>query len=239
MSIKPIETVYNGYRFRSRLEARWAVFFDALPIRYIYETEGFDLHGTWYLPDFWLTEWECWTEIKPDVPSEQEVRKCIDLAKGTGHTCLLIYGQPWSRTIPYGNNDNISPLEWLDYYYAWRSWDYRFLMLRGDELDPYELADDYVDIREFELFLDNPPVLLGKTIIPTVESLDKHVFAICRHCPAINFIGLAQWNNQWNVHSFGPMEKCCDTDSAPIVDDPRLIAAYTAARQARFEHGIR
>lgn len=24
MDIKPIETLYNGYRFRSRLEARWA-----------------------------------------------------------------------------------------------------------------------------------------------------------------------------------------------------------------------
>jgi len=24
--IKPIETIYNGYKFRSRLEARWAVF---------------------------------------------------------------------------------------------------------------------------------------------------------------------------------------------------------------------
>ena len=29
-SIKPIETKYNGYRFRSRLEARWAVFFDMI-----------------------------------------------------------------------------------------------------------------------------------------------------------------------------------------------------------------
>jgi hypothetical protein len=28
--IKAIETSYKGYRFRSRLEARWAVFFDAL-----------------------------------------------------------------------------------------------------------------------------------------------------------------------------------------------------------------
>lgn len=33
MDIKPIETHYNGYRFRSRLEARWAVFFDALGIK--------------------------------------------------------------------------------------------------------------------------------------------------------------------------------------------------------------
>ena len=39
MDIKPIETVYNGYRFRSRLEARWAVFFDAAGIEYEYEPE--------------------------------------------------------------------------------------------------------------------------------------------------------------------------------------------------------
>jgi hypothetical protein len=32
--IKTIETIYNGYRFRSRLEARWAVFFDAMGIKY-------------------------------------------------------------------------------------------------------------------------------------------------------------------------------------------------------------
>ena len=53
--IKPIETVYNGYRFRSRSEARWAVFFDTLGIEYIYEPEGFTFpDGTNYLPDFYL-----------------------------------------------------------------------------------------------------------------------------------------------------------------------------------------
>ena len=53
--IKPIETYYNGYRFRSRLEARWAVFFDALGLQYEYEPEGFVLQdGTYYLPDFLL-----------------------------------------------------------------------------------------------------------------------------------------------------------------------------------------
>ena len=55
MTIKPIETNYNGYRFRSRTEARWAVFFDALAVRYEYEPQGYRLHdGTPYLPDFWL-----------------------------------------------------------------------------------------------------------------------------------------------------------------------------------------
>jgi len=53
--IKAIETVYNGYRFRSRLEARWAVFFDALGVKYEYEPEGFELpSGERYLPDFRL-----------------------------------------------------------------------------------------------------------------------------------------------------------------------------------------
>lgn len=51
--IKAIETIYNGYRFRSRLEARWAVFFDALGVKYEYEPEGFELpSGKRYLPDF-------------------------------------------------------------------------------------------------------------------------------------------------------------------------------------------
>lgn len=45
--------MYNGYRFRSRLEARWAVFFDALGVKYEYEPEGYKLpNGMCYLPDF-------------------------------------------------------------------------------------------------------------------------------------------------------------------------------------------
>ena len=34
MSIKAIETKYNGFRFRSRLEARWAIFFDSIGLKY-------------------------------------------------------------------------------------------------------------------------------------------------------------------------------------------------------------
>lgn len=52
--IKAIETRYKGYRFRSRLEARWAVFFDALGLDWEYEPEGYVLpDGTKYLPDFY------------------------------------------------------------------------------------------------------------------------------------------------------------------------------------------
>ena len=64
MDIKPIETVHNGYRFRSRLEARWAVFFDELGIKYEYEPEGFEKEGYKYLPDFYLTDTKTWVEVK-------------------------------------------------------------------------------------------------------------------------------------------------------------------------------
>lgn len=52
---KPIQTEYKGYLFRSRLEARWAVFFDACNVRWEYEPEGYVLpNGLYYLPDFLL-----------------------------------------------------------------------------------------------------------------------------------------------------------------------------------------
>jgi hypothetical protein len=64
MHIKSIPTKYRGYHFRSRLEARWAVFFDTAKIRWEYEPEGFDVNGTWYLPDFYLADLHCYFEVK-------------------------------------------------------------------------------------------------------------------------------------------------------------------------------
>lgn len=65
MEIKAIETIYNGYKFRSRLEARWAVFFDAVGIKYEYEPEGFTDGDLCYLPDFYLPEHDTYVEVKP------------------------------------------------------------------------------------------------------------------------------------------------------------------------------
>ena len=71
--IKPIETEYNGYLFRSKLEAQWAVVFDSLGIRYEYEPEGFELeNGTRYLPDFYFPDEDVYGEVKPDRPGALE-----------------------------------------------------------------------------------------------------------------------------------------------------------------------
>lgn len=64
-SIKPIPTYYNGYRFRSRLEARVAVFHDALNANYNYELEGYCMsNGMYYLPDFYLPDLGYYVEVK-------------------------------------------------------------------------------------------------------------------------------------------------------------------------------
>ena len=95
-AIRPLETVYNGYRFRSRLEARWAVFFDAMKVEWEYEPEGFDLgNGVWYLPDFFL-EGLGYAEVKHKF-TDEERDKCRRLADLTGHQCLLLEGPPALR----------------------------------------------------------------------------------------------------------------------------------------------
>lgn len=122
-TIKPIETIYNGYRFRSRLEAKWAVFFDALGIKYEYEPEGFEFEdGTKYLPDFLIyvrhrsitDEHEpVYVEVK-GVMNECDQHKIECLSK---HHPVIVLG-------------NI-PKNWLDYWKTycndWRFHSYAFM----------------------------------------------------------------------------------------------------------------
>lgn len=91
---KAIETRYKGYRFRSRLEARWAVFFDTLGVQWEYEKEGYELPSGRYLPDFWLPQVGMWGEVKATGFTEEEWRKCWELAKATGHSVLMLAGSP-------------------------------------------------------------------------------------------------------------------------------------------------
>lgn len=106
--IKPIETVYNGYHFRSRLEARWAVFFDAAGVKYEYEPEGFELEdGTKYLPDFYLPTFGVYAEVKPSLEKlledGEKISKCIEANGSPLSKGILILGQ-----IPHVYSEYIS-----------------------------------------------------------------------------------------------------------------------------------
>lgn len=92
-NFKAIETMYSSYRMRSRLEARWAVFFDFLDIPWEYEKEGYEINGVRYLPDFWLPEQEIFVEIKGQImPAESEFQKCSDLSTASKHPVYMFAG---------------------------------------------------------------------------------------------------------------------------------------------------
>jgi hypothetical protein len=90
--IKAIETYYNRNYFRSRLEARWAIFFDALKIRWRYESVGFELgNGKRYLPDFYFPDYDFYGEIKPE-PIEDS--RWLDFVRLSEKRLLVFTGNP-------------------------------------------------------------------------------------------------------------------------------------------------
>lgn len=110
--IKAIPTRYGGYHFRSRLEARWAVFFDELGVAYRYEEQGYEFgEGEKYLPDFRLPravvaivggggaddlvvteEVSPFVEIKPHgIPiPDGDLKRIIAFVRHVGETFVLV-----------------------------------------------------------------------------------------------------------------------------------------------------
>lgn len=115
--LKAIETSYKGYLFRSRLEARWAVFFDALGLDWEYEPEGFELpDGTRYLPDFRLPKvmatGAAWLEVKPIISSDTwpSIKRAIDVAIAANTAFILAVGMPdRSSMLIVPNAQNTTP----------------------------------------------------------------------------------------------------------------------------------
>jgi hypothetical protein len=166
VAIKAIETIYNGYRFRSRLEARWAVFFDRLDLPYEYEPQGYDLGGLRYLPDFRLRlDPECWIEVKARPPSAEEREKARQLAARSGLWVFLFHGDVWCLTTAIA----FSPAGYeCDGAWRWHA---------------------------------------------------------CPRCD-VGMVGRDGRDNE-----------CPECERAMDARAPRLMSAYLAARQARFEHG--
>lgn len=62
---KAMEVLYSGRVFRSRLEARWAVFLDLLGVNWDYEACFYEIGpDLYYLPDFYLPDHQTWLEVK-------------------------------------------------------------------------------------------------------------------------------------------------------------------------------
>jgi hypothetical protein len=100
-NVRSIATKYNNVTFRSMLEARWAVFFDAMGIPWEYEPECQFLDGGPYLPDFKL--WgSLHVECKPRLSATalwDQFELLLDRVRGMD-TLLVLTGWPRVQWYP-------------------------------------------------------------------------------------------------------------------------------------------
>jgi hypothetical protein len=166
-TFKAIETRYKGYRFRSRLEARWAVFLDSLGLDWAYEPEGYETSEGLYLPDFFVKGGNGnrgpWIEVKGTDPRDSEIKKLCDVCNATTAYGLVVVGPPeveidGSRTrwlsihkegFPDGNED-CNPI-W-DSWWVEHGWERRVGRVSGaDELlGIWNLAAQHARAARFE-----------------------------------------------------------------------------------------
>jgi hypothetical protein len=248
-NLNAIETLYNGYRFRSRLEARWAVFFDAVKERYEYEPEGFDLgEGDWYLPDFYLPRLNLWVEIKPgEAPAknlrrlskvhEKTVRFASKLARQNECGVAVLYGTPGANLSFWDGNEWKFPKS-SHLYQMITFWGY----VPNDDNDwddPY-LAYYISTITEF---LRNKRQVLAPDYDGTWDRLMELIRIDCDVFRSIYGRDHHSLNADYGLFAETSWGGTGDEESLeiwPAYDDPDCVweKELNAARQARFEHGV-
>jgi hypothetical protein len=222
-AIAPIPTRYAGCHFRSRLEARWAVFFDALGVAWEYEPQGFEVGPLWchtpdagplarrrmYLPDFYLTNQALWVEVKGN---DAQLDRSLLLAAMDSHNGLPWFNQAGLWVQPpsdrYGDRLLILgpiPRPSFEHHHAHSMLYY---------------WNGYV-FRHWNVFLPPPFALLDITGYGDFPDTDE-LFATDG----------GEFTNIPIVAS-----RAGEATPAGAKPDPRVIDAYTAARSARFEHG--
>lgn len=211
-NIQAIETIYDGYRFRSRLEARWAVFFNAIGLEYKYEFEGFKgFDNVCYLPDFWFPKQNIYAEVKGTDESLRRdgdrIGKCIDYNYTPISNGLIILGEiPNPFTFKWGN------IPMFDFLYC-------------DSGVRMEHATF-----KFKVF-ETPKgiVRIDSTIITGNENILNYIFSYER-ASGLEYSIPTECSTKpdWTYDSlYGKTEEYFS----------ELKNAYAKARQARFEHG--
>lgn len=215
--IKAIETFYKGYHFRSRLEARWAVFFETLGIQWKYEVEGYEKDlGHFidtpdgevyqsdikrYLPDFYLpNQWGgggIYVEVKGDQNALQK--------NWHAHAEMHDYGGILPNFADSFGKSNCGLL----------------------------LLSDIPEASQQKIYF-HPILQHYKGIVKSYAFFNGETLSVVEDSPLTQMLGVApifgldHQEDNWNidarqVHSFTYY--------------PHVVKAYAAARAARFEHG--
>lgn len=220
MTIKPIETLYRGHYFRSKTEARFAVFLDCLGVKWDYEPQGFDLgNGLKYLPDFKIYNVEIWDENRDKCNYDTYTPKMLD------HIYVEVKGM-WKDD---------KPGELSDFDYAKIN---RFVFDEsGGVINPlWVVGNCYtLDPRNWKDFsscaVNRGPQNLVNTF-RTITGADKDLYPIC---PQYGKLVLAITNDcHYPVPSCG--YNAYDRNGAYDFCD-NVINALEEANRYKFDHG--
>jgi hypothetical protein len=229
--MKAIETHYAGCRFRSRIEARWAVFFDHLSIEWEYEAQGYTCSARLtgeeepidYLPDFWLPTQGIFAEVKGSLSANECVRLLNVAASlssndgdgcGTGPNTVVLGPVPSPRAhrlppVLHMHKGALHASPWNPLEAQSRCW----------HPDYVNLADDYLSYGE--LFQESDIPGAGATLLRTEDA----------HRPRVEL-------PPWEFSAILTADFLLSGFRVP--GKPRRVTnAYTKARSARFEHGER
>ena len=237
--IAAIQTRYAGCRFRSRIEARWAVFFDALGIRWEYEPQGFDLDKLMrearHITDARGIEdgeyWP-WTTLEEDVTKDPIV--CRD--PNTGEPFMVNAGLPVYQPAP--RVGFYLPDFWLPTQQIW-------LEIKGARPTPGP-AEDRLTAFGLAVALQLVP---GRQFVVCFDGIPREGWRVGEEYA--NQYG-PHWDNFWE---WNRCRKCgsldmqfegragrnyCGCKHGDKWDaDETVLRAYEDARSARFEHGER
>lgn len=179
--------MYQGQLFRSRLEARWASFFDSLG--WVWEYEPLELN--WYIPDFILRFHKpVLVEVKPELDLEALRKHTAKIARSGWDGEALIVGACLFSTKegPQPRDDN----------------DDGYLLHRGHRRDctaaclglttnlsPASLNEETLD---FESHLGEFPTKLPSIPIPidAPDRWNEATFQMCPHCDKFSFFDAIQ-----------------------------------------------
>lgn len=249
--MRAIETHYNGFKFRSRLEARWAVFFDTLGVKYEYEPQGYELpSGRFYLPDFRVKCYGVRGNLRePGSMKRAEIfGLCHECRYGNGDPCAFRKGCSCSYATMVGTRGGGICTECNGFeLYDGDPFDL-FIEVKGrmtheDASRIREFANLPKDAYDFEYGKNSNPVLIVGDIPREGCSHDAYSVGAYGRMDGVN---IRPFNYETidgdHFAAFPAAHKGCfylwgdDGNYIRFNDVFAVEQAYSKARQARFEH---
>ena len=212
--IKAIETFYKGYHFRSRLEARWAVFFDTLGIPWKYEVEGYgkEISVTTasgeevnevvrYLPDFFLPSRWGGGGVYVEVKGDQNALK-----------------KDWEYHAEMHDYGGILP---------------NFSGSIGKSDAGLLLLSDIPEASQAKIYF-HPVIQHHKGLVKSYAFFNGGGLSVVKESPLAEMLGIEP------VYGLEHQADDWAIDMRQVhtnLYSPNVVKAYAAARAARFEHG--